>query len=374
MSGGTERVTAAFALHAARQGHDITLVTTRSKSNRIDVNSRNYLSRSDVNVVETIEPSWEESAEEKHYLLYKNLLEREYTNGSGIVWDSTNQGYAYLLTKKYPKMKILHTRQGMVNFPDFKYILAVKYSRVIGVSLVHAKYLAHTLNRKVKCVHNGIELPPWGDNKNGNNDYNKNNNKNEKKYENNDNGKTKEENYLLSLNRISREKGIHHAIDVAIETRNSIKIVGDDTHVADLSYVKDVIKRCKKSRGYAQYYGLVDNSIKEQLLKGCKAVIGCPEKYWIEAFGLYAVEANAYGKPVLAIRNGGLNDIIENGVNGFLADSLDELKGYVTEIETCSPEACRRRVEEMFSSKVMTNNYLAIFEKVLLDDDPQFRW
>jgi glycosyltransferase involved in cell wall biosynthesis len=327
--------------------------------------------RSNVNVVETIEPSWEEFAEEKHYLLYKNLLEREYSNGSGIVWDSTNQGYAYLLAKKYPEMKILHTRQGMVNFPDFKYILDVKYPRVIGVSRVHAKYLAHTLNLNVKCIHNGIQLPPW--NNKGDNDQNENNN-NEKQHGNN-NGKTKEEkNYLLSLNRILREKGIHHAIDVAIETHNSIKVVGDDTHVADLSYVEEVIKRCKESKGYAEYYGLVDNATKEQLLKGCKAVIGCPEKYWIEAFGLYAVEANAYGKPVLAIRNGGLNDIIENGVNGFLADSLDELKGYINEIETCSPEACRRRVEEMFSDKVMTNNYLAIFEKVLLDDDSQFRW
>lgn len=327
--------------------------------------------RSNVNIVETIEPSWEESAEDKHYFLYKNLLEREYIDGSGIVWDSTNQGYAYLSAKKYPKMKILHTRQGMVNFPDFKYILDIKYPRVIGVSRVHAKYLADTFNLKVKCVHNGIQLPPW--NKKGDsNNYDENNN-DEKKCGNDSNRKTKGENYLLSLNRISREKGIHHAIDVAIETHNSIKIVGDDTHVTDLSYVKEVIKRCKESKGYAQYYGLIDNTTKEQLLKGCKAVIACPEEYWIEAFGLYAVEANAYGKPVLAIRNGGLNDIIENGVNGFLADTVDELKGYLSEMQYCTPHACRRRVEEMFSDKVMTNNYLSIFEKVL-DDDPQFRW
>jgi glycosyltransferase involved in cell wall biosynthesis len=322
------------------------------------------LLRSNVNVVETIEPSWEESAEEKHYFRYRDLLEREYDDGSGIVWDTTNQGYVYLLAKKHPKMKVLHTRHGMVNFSDFRYILDVKYPRVIGVSRVHTKYLADTLNRKVKCVHNGIQLPPWNNNENNNN---------EKKHGNNNNGKMKEENYLLSLNRISREKGIHHAIDVAIETCNSIKIVGDDTHVADLSYVKEVIKRCKESKGYAQYYGLIDNTTKEQLLKGCKAVIACPEKYWIEAFGLYAVEANAYGKPVLAIRNGGLNDIIENGVNGFLADTVDELKGYLSEMQYCTPHACRRRVEEMFSDKVMTNNYLSIFEKVL-DDDPQFRW
>jgi glycosyltransferase involved in cell wall biosynthesis len=331
--------------------------------------------KSNVNLVETIEPSWEESAEQKHYLLYKDLLEREYGDGSGIVWDNTNQGYAYLLAKKYPKMKILHTRHGMVNFSDFQYILDVKYPRLIGVSQIHAKYLADTLNRKVKCVHNGIRLPPWNKDNVNNIDHNeKRENNNEKRFGKNNNNNDKiEEGYLLSLNRISREKGIHHVIDVAIETRNSIKIVGDDKHVSDLSYVEEIKRRCKESKGCAQYYGLVDDVTKERLLKGCKAVIACPEKYWIEAFGLYAVEANAYGKPVLAIRNGGLNDIIENGVNGFLADTLDELKGYVGEIECCSPEACRRRVEEIFSDKTMTNNYLAIFKKVL-DDDPQFRW
>ncbi|HEY9386244.1 MAG TPA: glycosyltransferase [Nitrososphaeraceae archaeon] len=95
--------------------------------------------------------------------------------------------------------------------------------------------------------------------------------------------------------------------------------------------------------------------------------------YWIEAFGLYAVEANAYGKPVLALRNGGLNDIVVNGVNGFLAESLEELKGYVDNIDQCAPQACRKRVEEMFSDEVMTNNYLSIFKKVL-EDDPRFRW
>jgi glycosyltransferase involved in cell wall biosynthesis len=326
------------------------------------------LLRSNVNVVETIEPSWETSAEEKHYFLYRNLLEREYSDGSGIVWDNTNQGYAYLLARKYPKMKVLHTRHGMVNFSDFRYILDVKYPRIIGVSRVHTKYLADTLNRKVKCVHNGIQLPPW--NNKGSNDQNENNN-NEKQHGNNNskiNG-----NYLLSLNRISREKGIHHAIDAAIETRNNIKIAGDDTHVSDFSYVEEIKKRCEDSKGFARYYGLVDNKTKEQLLKGCKVVIACPEKCWLEAFGLYAVEANSYGKPVLAIRNGGLNDIIENGVNGFLVDTLDELKEYVSEVQSCSPEACRRRVEEMFSDKVMTSNYLVIFEKVS-DDNPQFRW
>jgi hypothetical protein len=45
----------------------------------------------------------------------------------------------------------------------------------------------------------------------------------------------------------------------------------------------------------------------------------------------------------------------------------------VNNIDKCSPESCRRRVEEMFTDEIMTNNYLSIFEKVL-EDDPNFRW
>jgi glycosyltransferase involved in cell wall biosynthesis len=44
--------------------------------------------------------------------------------------------------------------------------------------------------------------------------------------------------YFLSLNRILHEKGIHNAIDIAIETKNRIKILGDDIHGVDSLYVK----------------------------------------------------------------------------------------------------------------------------------------
>jgi glycosyltransferase involved in cell wall biosynthesis len=222
-------------------------------------NNQRIRSPSLAKYIKNVQQANERTAEQEHYLLYKNLLEREYGDGSAIVWDNTNQGYAYLSAKKYPKMKILHTRHGMVNFSDFQYILDVKCPRLIGVSQIHAKYLADTLNRKVKCVHNGIRLPPWNKDNVNNIDHNeKRENNNEKRFRKNNNNNDKiEEGYLLSLNRISREKGIHQVIDVAIETRNSIKIVGDDKHVSDLSYVEEIKRRCKESRGCAQYYVLL---------------------------------------------------------------------------------------------------------------------
>jgi glycosyltransferase involved in cell wall biosynthesis len=143
--------------------------------------------------------------------------------------------------------------------------------------------------------------------------------------------------------------------------------------VQQFGYIKKILEKCQNSNGYAEYYGLVSNDVKCQMLKNCKAVIACPKPYWMEAFGLYAIEANAYGKPVLALKNGGLNDIVVHGVNGFLADTPEKLRAFVDKLNHCTPAACRRRVEEMFTDEIMTNNYLAIFEKVL-EDDPQYLW
>jgi glycosyltransferase involved in cell wall biosynthesis len=281
--------------------------------------------------------------------MYKELLEKEYGDGRGIVWDNTWHCFSYLSGKKFPKMKIVHTHHGPLEWQKIS-VLDMQYPRYMGLSSVHAQYMSFVLGIPVKYVHNGIPLPSLTQiksNKNGS--------------------------YLLSINRIVKEKGIDDSIDLAIETRNNIKIVGDDIHLSDPLYVRMIKEKCQNSDGYAEYFGLVNNNTKVELIKNCKAVIGCPKPTWIEAFGLYAVEANAYGKPILALANGGLNDIVVSGVNGFLAKNPEELKKYVDKIDQCSSESCRKSVEEKFTDEIMTNNYLRIFEKVL-EDQPAFRW
>jgi glycosyltransferase involved in cell wall biosynthesis len=260
-------------------------------------------------------------------------------------------------------MKIVHTHHGITGSRDYPLPnVSVSSPRFIGISRPHARYLSSALGIEVRCVHNGIPLPPKTKGEVGKSERNKNKNYNDKDKE-----------YLLSLNRILHEKGIHNAIDIAIETENRIKIVGDDIHGVDSLYVKKIKEKCRNSKGYAEYYGLVDNNTKKEILRNCKAIVGCPEPTWLEAFGLYAVEANAYGKPILALNNGGLNDIVVNGVNGFLGETIEELKKYISNLDQCTPKSCRKRVEEMFTDKIMTTNYLSIFEKVL-EDDPGYSW
>lgn len=308
---------------------------------------------SNLDIIETIEPSWEgATAEEAHYLMYKELLEKEYGNGRGIVWDNTWHCFSYLSAKRFPKMKIIHTNHGTVEWQKVP-VKQLQFPRYIGLSRLHAKYMSSILGRPVRYVHHGIPLPIKDKTKSIDN-----NNKGD---------------YLLSVNRIVREKGIEDSIDLAVKTRNSIKIAGDDIRVPDLSYVQMIRDKCRNTNGLAEYFGLVDNKTKSKLIKECKAVIACPKPTWIEAFGLYAVEANAYGKPVLALANGGLNDIIVNQTNGFLAKTLQELERYIDKVHECSPESCRDRVEKLFTDEIMTKNYLQIFERVMVDDSA-FRW
>ena len=332
----------------ASKAHDVTLISARGSS--VDKGGGGL--SSNLNVIETIEPSWEgTAAEEAHYLMYKELLEKEYGSGNGIVWDNTWHCFSYLSAKKFPKMKIIHTNHGIIERQKVP-VKQLRFPRYIGLSRLHAKYMSSVLKIPVRYVHHGIPLPPIEETKNNNNT----------------NG-----DYLLSINRIVREKGIEDSIDLALRTRNTIKIAGDDIHVPDLSYVQMVREKCQNTDGLAEYFGLIDNKTKIELIKKCKAVIACPKPTWMEAFGLYAVEANAYGKPVLALSNGGLNDIIVNQTNGFLAKTPRELQGYVEKVYECSPESCRRRVEKLFTDEIMTKNYLQIFERVM-EDEPAFRW
>jgi glycosyltransferase involved in cell wall biosynthesis len=328
----------------AKSAHDVTLISAKGSS------AAGQRTPFKLNVVETIEPSWGGNlAEEAHYLMYKELLEREYGDGDGIVWDNTWHCFSYLSAKKFPNMKIIHTHHGTVEWQIVPH-RQIRFPRYIGLSRLHAKYMSSVLKIPVRYVHHGIYLPPIEETRSN-----------------------KNSDYILSVNRIIREKGIEDSIDVAVRTGNRIKIAGDDIHVPDLSYVKMIREKCQNTSGLAEYLGFVDNKTKTELIKNCKALIACPKPTWIEAFGLYALEGNVYGKPILALANGGLNDIIVNQTNGFLAKTPEELQGYIDRAYQCSSDSCRQRVENLFTVEKMSKNYLEIFENVI-DDDPSFRW
>ena len=86
---------------------------------------------------------------------------------------------------------------------------------------------------------------------------------------------------------------------------------------------------------------------------------------WPEPFGLVMVEAMACGTPVVACPAGAAAELVEEGVTGFLRDSIDDLAAAVGRVGECSPAACRERVARHFSAGAMVDGYEQLFRRVV---------
>jgi glycosyltransferase involved in cell wall biosynthesis len=63
-----------------------------------------------------------------------------------------------------------------------------------------------------------------------------------------------------------------------------------------------------------------------------------------------------------------MSELIRNGENGFLVDSLDEAVTAVGEAATLDRQAVRASVEERFAVERMVDDYLAVYRQVVALD------
>lgn len=92
----------------------------------------------------------------------------------------------------------------------------------------------------------------------------------------------------------------------------------------------------------------------------------------LESFGLSALEAMAYGTPVVASRVGGLSELVEDGVSGYLA-GVGEIDSFAEKaLKLLSNDAklkqfgyeARQRATKLFSADVIVPRYEAIYESL----------
>jgi len=77
------------------------------------------------------------------------------------------------------------------------------------------------------------------------------------------------------------------------------------------------------------------------------------------------IEALACGTPVIAMNRGAMPEIIEHGVNGFLANNKEEFEAYMQKIDEINPNNCRKSVTEKFSADVMADSYFNRYKEAI---------
>jgi glycosyltransferase involved in cell wall biosynthesis len=86
---------------------------------------------------------------------------------------------------------------------------------------------------------------------------------------------------------------------------------------------------------------------------------------WEEPFGMAVIEALACGTPVVAMNRGAMPEIIEHGVNGFLAETEEEFAEYMQRVDEIDPADCRMSVKRRFSAELMASNYIERYYEVI---------
>ena len=115
--------------------------------------------------------------------------------------------------------------------------------------------------------------------------------------------------------------------------------------------------------GSVEYVGEVNDAQKAELLGQAAAMIVPVE--WDEPFGIVFAEALACGTPVISTSRGALPEIVTQGVEGFLVNSIEEGCNAVARVGEIDRHACRRRAAEHFSAGVVVSRYERLYAELV---------
>ena len=166
--------------------------------------------------------------------------------------------------------------------------------------------------------------------------------------------------YLAFLGRISPEKRVDRAIEIAGRAGMKLRIAAK-VDAADREYFANEIEPLL-SQPHVEYVGEIGERTKCDFLGHARALLFPID--WPEPFGLVMIEAMSCGTPCVAWREGSVPEIINEGQNGFIVDSIDAAVAAVQRAGQLDRAAVRANFERRFSVERMTRDYLDIYARV----------
>ena len=110
------------------------------------------------------------------------------------------------------------------------------------------------------------------------------------------------------------------------------------------------------------FHGMVDNQEKQRIIQQSQGLIF--PVTWHEPFGLCLIESLYYGAPVFATPMGAIPEIVTPEF-GFLSNNEQDIADYLNSHPKYSPQLCHQYVADKFNVRVMAEEYLRVFERVL---------
>jgi glycosyltransferase involved in cell wall biosynthesis len=324
--GGTERVVSLLTEELVRRGHDVTLFASGDSITTAKLESVYSKSLREAKIDEF-----------QAFQLLNAGAAFERAREFEVIHNHLDYyGLPFIPISSTPTVSTLH---GSFNLEN-RYIYSA-YSNLNYVSISNAQRKPLPTLNYIKTIYHGIDVItfPFSEEK---------------------------DDYLLFVGRISREKGVHFAIDAARHLHKTLIIAAklDPYQKADLRYFEDVIEPELEGE-QIRWVGEVDAEERNRLMSRASCLLHPIN--WREPFGLVMVEAMACGTPVIAFNRGSVPEILVNGKTGFIVEDLEEMVSVYENISKISPVACREHMEKNFSVVRMVDEYEKVYEKLISD-------
>jgi len=167
--------------------------------------------------------------------------------------------------------------------------------------------------------------------------------------------------YLAFLGRIARDKRPDRAIEIARAAGIPLKIAAKIDAV-DQAYYRDEIKPLLDGPD-VEFVGEVNEREKQVFLGNARALLFPID--WPEPFGLVMIEAMACGTPVLAFKNGSVPEVIDEGVTGYVVNTVEEAIETLPKVLDLDRKTVRATFDERFTAARMARDYVKLYRKLL---------
>jgi len=168
--------------------------------------------------------------------------------------------------------------------------------------------------------------------------------------------------YLAFLGRISPEKGPDAAIEIATKAGLPLKLAAK-IDAFDRPYWDAKIEPMIRANPNIEYIGEISEAQKAEFLGAARALLF--PITWPEPFGLVMIEAFACGTPVIAFNSGSVSEVIDEGLTGYVVDTVEQAVAATGKLDQIDRSAVRRRFERRFTAEHMADGYERAYHHIL---------
>lgn len=320
--GGTERVVSYLTEELVRQGHDVTLFASgdsETKAHLVAACRRSL--RMDKHCVDRLA---------HHMLMLENVVQR------AAEFDIVHFHTDYLHFPLSRREQITHvtTLHGRLDLPDLVPVYQ-EFREMPVISISNGQREPLPWANWQATVYHGLPADMYQ-------------------------FRDKTGTYLAFLGRVSPEKRVDRAIEIAKQVGIPLKLAAKVDRV-DKDYFETVVEPLLR-HPFVEFVGEIGEGEKEEFLSNAYALLFPID--WPEPFGLVIIEAMACGTPVIAYRGGAVPEVMEEGHTGFIVEGLEDAVDAVRRVPELSRKRCREVFDHRFTAARMAHDYVQVYERL----------